>query len=475
MTDGRSPTEQLPYGAASLSERRTAFCAALLLAALAAAALPFGSRLGGESVALLPAVSAAALVAMLVCAAILHNQYHLTRFAPLAFLGAAYGSTAILLIPYILSLPQVVAPNGFGAGDQTLPVLWAAWHVSFVVLSGAYVWSEIFFQRRALAGARDAENVQAYVLLTALCAILAGAGIVLFHADLPELVLRGVHTQAFRLFVELPLLAAIAAIVVTLALRTKFRHTNHLWLGVVLIALAVEIALSGEITRTPFSVSWYLGVGTAFVWQALFLVVQLVHGNYQLTAVVADRRSLEEETLRDVLTGLYNRRGFNLRYEAAMADCRLACAPLALLALDLDFFKPYNDHYGHIAGDDALRRVSKALQQVANRPEDSCCRVGGEEFAIVLPMTDISGATAVAERVRGTMMRMRIPHAYGGPQAILTVSIGVAVAEGGAPLAARELYERADKALYRAKRLGRNRFATYSDYSDSVSSPRRVG
>jgi diguanylate cyclase (GGDEF)-like protein len=97
---------------------------------------------------------------------------------------------------------------------------------------------------------------------------------------------------------------------------------------------------------------------------------------------------------------------------------------------------------------------------VANRNEDTCCRIGGEEFAIVLPFTDEPGALTVAERVRAAVLRLKIPHAPSAPNPTMTVSIGVAVSDGRSKTSAKQLYESADQALYKAKRLGRNRIAT---------------
>jgi len=460
---GRLAADPLAYGAASRVERRIALGVSLVLAAFAGVAVRYGARGLGENDAVLPASVAASLVTLFVSAALLGNQYRLTRFAPFAFLGTAYGCSALLLLPYMLTYPRVS-----GAW------CWIAWHAAFVILCGVYVWSEIFMKRDAPREDREGRIVRTYVRLTAVLALAAVAFLLGSRERLPLIIAHGTYTPEFRLVAEVPLLALAAIVLTSLVVGTRLRNTSHLWLAVVLAAFIVEILVSGEIVRAPFSVAWYMGVLAAFVWQALFLAVQLVHGNDQLFAFAADQRTLVEQTLRDPLTGVYNRRGFNVRFEEALAHCRLARAPIALLALDLDHFKLYNDHYGHAAGDEALQKVALVIDAVAHRPADTSCRVGGEEFAIVLPRTDLAGAEAVAERVRGAVIRMRIPHARAGSVGILTVSIGVACAEGGAPLTGKDLYERADRALYRAKRMGRNRFASY-DYTDSRDTSRRVG
>ena len=133
--------------------------------------------------------------------------------------------------------------------------------------------------------------------------------------------------------------------------------------------------------------------------------------------------------------------------------------------LDLDHFKAYNDCFGHLAGDDALRQVAGAMSSCVTRPADACCRIGGEEFAIILAPSDEAGATTVAWRVREAILRCRIRH---DPrvQEILTVSIGYALASPDLENAVKTLHDRADRALYRAKASGRDRIVKFQDGRD---------
>ena len=132
--------------------------------------------------------------------------------------------------------------------------------------------------------------------------------------------------------------------------------------------------------------------------------------------------------------------------------------PLALVMLDIDYFKGYNDRYGHLGGDECLRRVSSALEGALLRPGDNAARYGGEEIAVLLPMTDIAGASVIAERIRAEIEALSIEHA-GSPFGVVTVSAGVA--SFMPPRANREptdLVAAADAALYLAKKQGRNCF-----------------
>jgi diguanylate cyclase (GGDEF)-like protein/PAS domain S-box-containing protein len=167
----------------------------------------------------------------------------------------------------------------------------------------------------------------------------------------------------------------------------------------------------------------------------------------------------------DGLTGLLNRRSFDLAIERELAAAARSAAPLSLLMIDVDHFKDFNDHYGHPAGDSCLRQAAHALRNAAVRPTDICARYGGEEFAVILPDTDGAGAFLVAERIRTAIEHLQIPHAA-SPQGIATVSIGLATTSPTEELAQDELIAAADAALYAAKAAGRNRIVVAPDASE---------
>ena len=159
---------------------------------------------------------------------------------------------------------------------------------------------------------------------------------------------------------------------------------------------------------------------------------------------------------QDALTGLANRRRFDHALLQESARLARAGMPLALLMIDVDYFKTYNDCYGHPAGDACLRQIAGLLQRHAKRPADLVARYGGEEFAILLANTDHAGARLLAEEVRAGLVALGLPH-QGNPAGIVTVSIGLhALAPTEDPLAGTGLVERADRALYAAKAAGRN-------------------
>ena len=168
--------------------------------------------------------------------------------------------------------------------------------------------------------------------------------------------------------------------------------------------------------------------------------------------------TLSDLAYRDGLTGALNRRSFMHALENECARSVRSEAPLSLLLLDVDHFKAYNDIYGHLAGDDALKSVVSAITDSACRPTDLVCRYGGEEFAVLLPGTDIDGAKLVAQRVVAAVKDLSITHRGSTTAPVVTVSVGVAGLTGGM-VEASALTTAADAALYRAKSEGRGRTA----------------
>lgn len=191
------------------------------------------------------------------------------------------------------------------------------------------------------------------------------------------------------------------------------------------------------------------------------------------------RRVDMEEHLRwmvntDGLTGLGSRRALDDAADVEWRRARRHCEPLSLLMLDVDHFKQFNDRYGHQAGDDALAAVGACIQRHVRRPGDYAGRYGGEEFAILLPHTDASGAAVIAEAVRAAVQALRIPNAA-GLDGQLTVSVGVVTYDNRAGSdetfgELRAFLRAGDEALYLAKRSGRNCVATFSATAAALAS-----
>jgi diguanylate cyclase (GGDEF)-like protein len=166
---------------------------------------------------------------------------------------------------------------------------------------------------------------------------------------------------------------------------------------------------------------------------------------------------LAKQARTDGLTGLANRIAFDGALQSEWGRAAREERSLAVLLIDVDHFKAYNDRYGHPAGDECLARVGRIVRREARRPGDFVARYGGEEFIVLLPDTDLNGATAVAEQVRAAFVQERIPHAASTAAPFVTVSVGVAATVPRPSLGPGPLVENADSALYAAKHAGRNR------------------
>ena len=182
--------------------------------------------------------------------------------------------------------------------------------------------------------------------------------------------------------------------------------------------------------------------------------VQLVKSQTLLTAA---NSKLDELARIDGLTGLANRREFDRVYADEFGRAHRGGPSLAIIMVDIDFFKAYNDVLGHLEGDSCIRRVAEILRSVVSRPGDFVARYGGEEFVLLLPATDMNGAVALAEKVRTTLHTLAIPHPSNAAR-IVTVSLGVSVVSGGQTnRTAERAMADADGALYDAKKSGRDR------------------
>ena len=305
-------------------------------------------------------------------------------------------------------------------------------------------------------------------------ALMAPATILLAQADLGRLVPRSRLLQASG-----------SALLLMLVCISAFAQNHYPLLflifpplSLVVFTLGLPGAAFGILLVAAISIGFTLAdsgplmlIGGESLHERIFMLqVYLVvafAGSYPLALLLAEKKRLAERLEAsearyrslaelDELTGLANRRRFD---EALNTGWRLAArsgAPLTLLMIDVDWFKPYNDRYGHAAGDERLREVAAVLRLSMLRPGDLVCRYGGEEFAAILPNTDAEGGRRVAARIRDAVAALKREH-VGSPLGRLSVSIGMAVGVPRPGDTAQTLFENADQALYQAKGCGRDR------------------
>lgn len=191
-------------------------------------------------------------------------------------------------------------------------------------------------------------------------------------------------------------------------------------------------------------------------------VRRLIHQSQLYRQLEAANQELRRLANLDGLTQIANRRCFDDYLEREWRRMTRERQPIALILADIDYFKAYNDTYGHLAGDACLKQVVQAVREMVRRPADLLARYGGEEFAIVLPNTTLAGAVQVAELVRQRVDELAIEHNSSHCSTYVTLSYGVAGIVPTSELQPTDLIQQADEALYRAKAAGRNQVVAVS-------------
>lgn len=216
--------------------------------------------------------------------------------------------------------------------------------------------------------------------------------------------------------------------------------------NVVVAALAVSLLIAIGVAALLYEISLRGKLGV------------LAHEAHEARAQAEQMRdAMQELAESDALTGLANRRRFDEALETEWRRLARSAGPLSLIMLDLDQFKAFNDTYGHVAGDECLRRIAGVLAQTVRRAPDVAARYGGEEFACVLPGTDLHGAEVIAELIQAAIHAIAIPHAASTVAPYVTASIGVATMICERASLPVNVVQAADFCLYQAKQAGRDR------------------
>lgn len=221
------------------------------------------------------------------------------------------------------------------------------------------------------------------------------------------------------------------------------------------IMLVVYLIVAGFLSAMHFR---HFVLSVIYQQRNLMLKHRLENSNQELQHA---NEKLEALSATDALTGLANRRHFDHFLEREMQQARREHSPLAMILLDIDYFKSYNDNYGHLAGDEALVKVARAISGSLTRPMDLAARYGGEEFVVVLPCTDMLGAIRIAERIQKNIRALQLRHEYTQlPDKLVTVSMGISEMRQDENQSSDDFIHRVDMALYVAKEAGRNTYIT---------------
>jgi len=384
-----------------------------------------------------------------IAAFLLGAQFIVTRQPMLGALGGAYAFTALAVALQLLMFPGVFSPTGlFGARPTSAAWMWVFWHGGFPLFVILAVLMRDRLSRDAVADGRV--GLWAWLLIggPVLVGVLLCSFAVLTNLPPPLHAGNGDNPVAVVLW-------AINAIAVLAVVASgRLRAVLDVWLAIAALACLTDTTLN-LLSTDRFTVGWYVArlfsmfapgvLVCVLVWEVTALYRRLFEAHV----------SLRQASMRDALTGLYNRTYFNEQIDNQISAAQGNGQPFSLVMVDVDHFKRYNDAFGHLKGDACLAAVAHALAGVVRRPEDFIARYGGEEFVVVLPETDANEAQALAERAREAVLRLRIEAA--APSRYVTVSAGCATsAPGNSVLSIDTLVETADAALYRAKAAGRN-------------------
>ena len=231
-------------------------------------------------------------------------------------------------------------------------------------------------------------------------------------------------------------------------LAWRIRHTLYLALAIT----AANGVLCG-INYSIFTQSGWIPLVAPF---SALIVTSASILTYKQTVLQADNQKLQRLISQDSLTGINNRRRFDEYLALEWLRMTREQQPLSLILCDIDYFKLYNDTYGHQVGDSCLKQVARTISRALKRPADLVARYGGEEFAVIMPNTSNLGAIQIAEKLRFEVHQLMIPHTASAVSEYVTLSLGVASTIPNQKLSAEKLIAAADEALYEAKKQGRN-------------------
>lgn len=334
--------------------------------------------------------------------------------------------------------------------DVTSVSVLLTWSLLLLVVTGARFLTLRTFRRAARGVELDQAAWTNYFVAGAGAAgvVWGASGVLLFHPSsfphqvLLAFVLGGMVAGA------VPLLSSVG-------------HAYRYFAIPVVVPISVRMLLVGD------PIHLIMGLMIAVFGLAMLASSAQVHRLYrdaeslrrELLSSVELSHVLEHMARLDSLTGIPNRRLFEEELRKEWGRAERDHDTLAVIIADIDYFKEYNDHHGHPAGDRCLMEVAQTMQRALSRPGDVVARIGGEEFAFLLPRTKLSGAVSVAEQIRAQVLALNLPHRASPVTDRVTVSFGVACSDDASIGSPADLIRASDVALYEAKRRGRNQIA----------------
>lgn len=440
---------------ASSRQRNFALGLAALITVVALATLPFVRVPAPVITAFIPVSATAIIILDLLTALLFMLQFSRNGRPSTLLLGCAYLFTGSIVVPYLLVFPGLfLVGSSAETGSQSAAWLWLFWHAGFPGLILAHALALKQEQTTAIAARWPASRLLPAVVATLLLSTILTAIATLGHDLLPTVIRHDNYQPPSVLGIGLVLCLLNLAALIALWRTARDRTVTQLWLVVAMLAFLLDTAISLA-AGARFNAGWYLARMNSLLCAGAVLGAFMFEFHRLQSHLSVVNRRLAELADTDVLTGLGNRRAFDRQLDLELARASRNKEPLALLLLDIDHFKTYNDCYGHQAGDLCLQQVAAAIRGTLKRPADFAARYGGEELAIILPQTGYDSALLMAQKLCDAVRGLDIKH-RDAVTGCLTCSMGLAVTTPETGELPAALFARTDAALYRAKHGGRD-------------------
>ncbi|WP_170220088.1 sensor domain-containing diguanylate cyclase [Paenibacillus anaericanus] len=462
-------------------QRKFAWILSLFIIIVSMAVIPFGKEMLPDIHPFLPAIISWFVFGDLITGYILFSQYRASGTIPLLVLSCTYLYMGLIAIPYALTFPGVISEAGLlGNGGQTSVWLWVFWHGGFptgiiIYLITGLVWKDPLISK---------QRINKYGLMAVggsiLSVFIVFALVTLGSGWFPNIISKGNYSKLISSGVGPVIWILNVMALMLIIIKYQGRSVLNLWVSVAILACTLDVTLT-LFAGARFSLGWYLArvnsilAGTVVFYSIVNevnrLFIRLSEQHRKLSESERQLEEANEELTRlsnlDGLTGIPNRRQMDevLSKELESSEER----SLSLLLLDVDYFKQYNDYYGHLGGDHILKTIAQTIYADVKPFRGFVARYGGEEFAVVLTNLDAIGTLLIAERIREGIVELNIPHEACIASDRVTISIGGYVVAPHESIDGDELIRKADESLYRAKDEGRNRSIVngwYDGYSD---------